>query len=171
MTSGSAPSENLELYLLRHADAGDPAAWDRPDDERPLSRKGNRQAERMGAFLAGIGFEVDAILTSPKVRARETAEIVAAALHQRVTTDDRLADGPAVDVATVRSIVADLPDARRIMLVGHDPEFSDLVETLTGAAAPLRKGALARLDVITALAPGGALLRWLIQPELLRGDR
>lgn len=169
MTDEPRTEGPLELYLLRHADAGDPMAWDGPDDARPLSRKGRRQAERMGEFLAGLGFAPDAIVTSPKVRARETADIVAAALDRPVSSDDRLAIG--LDVALLRAIVAELPDARRVILVGHDPDFSDLVETLTGAAATLKKGALARLDVVDDLAPGGVLLRWLIQPELLRQER
>lgn len=171
MTDGSRAGEPFELYLLRHADAGDPMAWDGPDEERPLSRKGRRQAERMGAFLAGLGFEVDVLVTSPKARARETADIVGAALDRPVATDDRLAQGLEVDVEMLRAIVAGFPDARRLLLVGHDPEFSDLVETLTGAAAPLKKGALARLDVLYDLAPGGVVLRWLIPPELLRQER
>ena len=68
----------IELYLLRHADAGDPMAWQGPDAARPLSGKGERQADRLGRFLAGIGFTPDAIITSPKVRAAQTAEGVAA---------------------------------------------------------------------------------------------
>ena len=67
----------MELYLLRHAHAGDPADWDGPDDARPLSEKGERQADRLGRYLARLGFAPDAIITSPKVRAARTAEIVA----------------------------------------------------------------------------------------------
>ena len=65
------------LHLLRHADAGDPEAWRGDDAARPLSPKGEAQAERLGAFLAGAGFRTDAVISSPKVRARRTAEIVA----------------------------------------------------------------------------------------------
>ena len=65
----------IELHLLRHADAGDPMAWDGPDEARPLSDKGERQADRLGRFLAGVGFAPDVIITSPKVRAAQTAEI------------------------------------------------------------------------------------------------
>ena len=56
----------MELYLLRHAHAGDPGGWDGPDERRPLSDKGEKQADRLGRFLAGIGFQSDAIITSPK---------------------------------------------------------------------------------------------------------
>ena len=92
MITGMADrSGRIELYLLRHADAGDSAAWDRPDAERPLSAKGHRQAERMGRHLAALGHVPDAIVTSPKVRAAQTALAVAEAVHQSVVEDERLA--------------------------------------------------------------------------------
>src|SRR4051795_8674815 len=80
----------LELYLLRHAHAGNSASWDGPDSERPLSPKGRRQAQRLGAFLAERGFAPDAIVTSPKLRARQTADLVADAIGIAVSVDDRL---------------------------------------------------------------------------------
>ena len=83
----------IELYFLRHADAGDPMAWTGDDAERPLSDKGRKQADRLGRFLAGLGFAPDAIITSPKVRAAQTAEIVAEHLDVTVAVDDRLAGG------------------------------------------------------------------------------
>ena len=82
----------IELHLLRHAHAGDPMKWKGDDFDRPLSAKGRAQAERLGGLLARVGFETDAILTSPKVRARETAELVADRLGVGVVVDDRLAD-------------------------------------------------------------------------------
>ena len=82
-----------ELHLLRHADAGDPAAWAGDDADRPLSPKGERQAERLATFLADRGFAPDAIISSPLARARRTAEIVGGRLGIDVVIDERLA-GP-----------------------------------------------------------------------------
>lgn len=159
----------MELYLLRHAHAGDPAAWDGPDERRPLSDKGGRQSDRLGRFLAGIGFRVDAIITSPKVRAAQTARIVADALGLPVTEDDRLAGE--VDLGALESIVRDAGGPARVMVVGHDPDFSDLVATLCGATGvAMKKGALARIDVDRPLEPGGGTLRWLVPPDLLRPE-
>ena len=59
------PIRAVQLHLLRHAHAGDPYAWDGPDEVRPLSPRGERQADRLGRFLAGVGFRTDAIITSP----------------------------------------------------------------------------------------------------------
>lgn len=158
-----------ELWLLRHAHAGDPADWSGSDDERPLSAKGERQAERLGRYLAGIRVRPDAVISSPKLRARRTAEIVAAAFGLEVTVDDRLGSGP--DVATADAIVAAAGEARRPMLVGHDPDFSELLAELVGAREiPMGKGALARIEVDRPLRPGHGTLRWLVPPDLLERD-
>ena len=69
----------IALHLLRHAHAGDPERWHGDDAERPLSEKGRRQSERLGRLLAGVDEAPDLFISSPKVRARETAELVAAA--------------------------------------------------------------------------------------------
>lgn len=160
----------MELYLLRHADAGDPGAWEGPDDRRPLSRKGVRQAERLGSFLAGTGFGVDAILTSPKLRAAETARLVADALGARVTEDDRLGSG--LDAAALAGLLHDAGEPGRVMIVGHDPDFSELLATLCDAAhIPMKKGALARVDLDGGVQAGAGVLRWLVPPDLLRADR
>jgi phosphohistidine phosphatase len=159
-----------ELHLLRHADAGDPLAWERPDEERPLSDKGEKQADRLGRFLAGLGFVPDAIITSPKVRAARTAEIVAGHLGVPVAVDGRLAG--AFDVETIEALLIDAGDPARVIIVGHDPDFSDLLAELCAVAnAPMRKGAFARIDADRPLEPGGGTLRWLIPPDLLKPGR
>ncbi len=109
------------------------------------------------------------ILTSPKVRARQTADAVAAALGLDTTVDERLADG--VRLAIVDRVLRDSGEPRRPVLVGHDPDFSELLATLTGAASlPMKKGALARVDVDGALVPGAGVLRWLLPPGLVPGE-
>jgi phosphohistidine phosphatase len=155
----------LQLYLLRHADAGDPEAWTRSDAERPLSAKGRRQAEAIAGHLEAIGFAADAILTSPKVRAVGTAEPLGAALGVPVTIDDRLAGG--IDLQDLAAILSDAGDPRKPVLVGHDPDFSWLSSELIGTEVTLKKGALIRIDVDGSLEPGSGRLRWLIPPDLL----
>jgi phosphohistidine phosphatase len=160
----------IELHLLRHAHAGDPGAWDGPDERRPLSDKGEKQADRLGRFLAGIGFQADAIITSPRLRAAQTATIVADRLGVPVGEDERLGGG--VSIGVLEAILRDAGDPVRPVLVGHDPDFTELVAILCGASrVPMRKGALARIDVPRPLEPGGGTLRWLVPPDLLRPDR
>jgi phosphohistidine phosphatase SixA len=156
---------DLQLYLLRHAHAGDPDAWTGDDAVRPLSDKGRHQSERLAEFLAQRRFMPDAIVSSPKLRALDTARIVAQALGLEVSIDERLGDRLHLDRL---ADVLDEVSGRRIVLVGHDPDFSDLVSSLSGAAyVPLKKGALARVDVSLPLQEAGGILRWLLPPDLV----
>lgn len=158
-------SADLELYLLRHAHAGTPSEWSGDDAKRPLSPKGRRQAERLGQFLAQRGILPDSIVASPKLRAKQTAELVADALGIAVSIDERLA-GP-LDVDDIEAIT-DGAGGTSILLVGHDPDFSDLAAALCGAGyMPLKKGAIARIDASLPLQPGSGILRWLLPPDLL----
>jgi phosphohistidine phosphatase len=155
----------LELYLLRHAHAGDATKWAGPDSERPLSPKGRRQTERLGTFLAERGFAPDAIVASPKLRAKQTAELFADALGIAFSIDDRL--GGPLDFDDVGAI-AERVGGSSVVLVGHDPDFSDLAALLTGTEyLPIKKGAMARIDMSVPVQPNGGVLRWLLPPELL----
>ena len=160
----------IELHFLRHAHAGDPEAWTGDDAARPLSDKGEKQAERLGTFLAGIGFTPDAIISSPKLRAAQTAEIVAKHLGIQISFDDRLAG--AFEVETLETLLGDAGDPVRPVVVGHDPDFSDVLAELSGASRlPMPKGALARVDIERPLRAGGGTLRWLVPPDLLKPAR
>lgn len=163
-------ADRVELYFLRHAHAGDRETWVGDDDIRPLTNKGERQAERVGRLLADVGFRPDELVSSPLARARQTAEIVAERLGLDVRIDDRLAGE--LGFGELESLLADLGDPARPMLVGHDPAFSDIVTALCDAGDLLmRKGALARVDAGRPLAPGSGLLRWLVPPDLLDPKR
>lgn len=163
-----ADRDTIQLHLLRHAHAGDPEGWSGSDAVRPLSAKGEQQAERLGRFLAEVGFQPDAIITSPKIRAARTAEIVAEALGLEVREDERLARQ--FDLVTVEAILFDSGEPVRPVLVGHDPDFSDVLAALCGTpSVPMRKGAFARIDVWRPMAPGAGTLRWLVSPDLLAG--
>jgi phosphohistidine phosphatase len=159
----------LELYWIRHADAGDPATWSGDDADRPLSDEGREQAARLGALLERLGVEADALIASPKLRAVETARLVGHALATDVQLDERLGGG--LDATLVGDLVGGLPaSATRVILVGHDPDFSDLVSWLVGAHVGLRKGALARIDLPgRSVGPGQADLRWLLPPDAIPG--
>jgi phosphohistidine phosphatase len=156
----------IELYFLRHADAGDPLAWEGPDEDRPLSGKGERQAERVARLLGGVATRPDAVISSPKLRAFQTARIVAAEIGAEVVISDRLAYG--LDVASLDALVEEAGFPGRALLVGHDPEFSATVSALVGADILVRKGALVRVDADLPLATGAGELHWLIPPDALK---
>jgi phosphohistidine phosphatase len=120
------------LWLLRHADAADGT----PDDERPLTERGVLQAQAAGHAMAALGVTIDTCLSSPKLRAMQTAQYACASLGVEVTVDRRLAGEP----FDAYDLVAGLGD---ILLVGHDPSFTLTLHDLTGAQARMKKGGLA----------------------------
>jgi phosphohistidine phosphatase len=119
--------------MLRHGDAADGS----PDAERPLTDKGRRQAQVAGAALKALGVELDACLTSPKVRAADTAAIACEVLGVEPKVEPKLAGGP----FDAEELAAGFGD--EVLLVGHDPDFSDAVRDLTGAQVRMKKGGLA----------------------------
>lgn len=154
------------LHLLRHAHAGDSAEWDGPDATRPLTDKGRAQADALGRFLRAGRLQTDAVLTSPKVRAAQTAELVAGHLGVPVVVEPRL--GGPLDLGLLDAILGDHADPQRPILVGHDPDLSEVVAELIGSdAVPMRKGACIRIDAERPFAAEGGTLRWLIPPEVL----
>ena len=124
------------IWLLRHGDAADGS----PDAERPLTEKGERQAEMAGAALKALGVEVSACLSSPKVRAADTAKLACAVLGVDVQLEPKLAGGP----IRAEELAAGLGDD--VLLVGHDPDFSMAVHSMTGAQVRMKKGGLAGID-------------------------
>jgi phosphohistidine phosphatase len=154
----------LLLHLLRHAHAGDGVTWEGPDEQRPLTRRGRHQAQRLGRFLLGNGIRPGAIVSSPKVRAIQTAELVAEALGMTVGIDLRLGD--AYDLVGLERIALDTGVADP-MLVGHDPDLSSALSELCGAGLAMRKGTLATIEAPRPFEPDGGSLRWLVPPDLL----
>ena len=125
------------IWLLRHGDAQDGS----PDAERPLTDKGRDQSRAAGAALRALGVEIDACLTSPKMRAADTARIACAELGDiEPQLEPKLAGGP----FDAEALAAGLGDD--VLLVGHDPDFSSAVHSLTGAQVRMKKGGVAGID-------------------------
>ena len=144
----------IELHLLRHGHAGDPLKWKGSDVDRPLSAKGRAQAERLGGLWPRSASPPTRSLTSPKVRARETAEHRRRRIGVQPILDERLAE-PLATLADLERILTDAGDPSRPVIVGHDPDFSELLALLVGAAEiPMRKGAIARVDLDRPIEPG-----------------
>ena len=165
MASSSAAHSATRIHLLRHAHAGDAFEWVGDDDLRPLTKKGRAQSETLGKFLEHYGVRPDVIVSSPKLRAQQTAEIVAMTLGMTVRLDERLAEG--LDKRQLWALLDEL-GAREPMLVGHDPDLSELLSYLIDAAGvSMRKASLATIDLRTKLGDGEGQLRWLVPPDLL----
>jgi phosphohistidine phosphatase len=124
------------IWLIRHAEAEDGS----PDAERRLTAKGEQQARDAGRAMANLGVEVDACLTSPKVRAVQTAQAVCGELGVEPTEEAALAEGP-FDAQEIARAAGE-----NVVLVGHDPDFSHAVARSTGAQVRMRKGGIAGID-------------------------
>jgi phosphohistidine phosphatase len=138
------------LYLLRHGDAEDGTG---EDAARRLTAKGERQATDAGLALAALGAEIDVCLTSPRVRAIATARLACAALELEPEIARELGGGD----FSAPALAAGRGD---VLLVGHEPDFSNKVAHLTGAHIKMRKGGLAIVD--------GSTLQALLRPADLR---
>ena len=124
------------IWLLRHGEAEDGAG--KNDIDRELTQKGKRQSTDAGRAMAALGVELDACLTSPAVRARDTAELACGELGVEVEIEDRLwGEFDPLELAAGRGDV---------MLVGHEPDLSSAIAKVTGSRVKMRKGGLAALD-------------------------
>jgi phosphohistidine phosphatase len=152
-----------QLWLLRHGDA-EPHGT-RVDAERRLTERGESQAHVAGIALAEMGASFDAVLFSPKTRARQTAEL--AAEHLSSEQRDLLSVHPPLaagyDARQALAELAGLPADGRLLLVGHEPDLSSVAGDLTGARPDLKKGGLA----IVRLEGAGGELAVLLRPREL----
>jgi len=173
--SRSAVPTSLELYLVRHAVAAERGP-DFPDDaQRPLTDEGVERFRRAVAGLRDLGVQLDLVLSSPYVRARETAELLCVGLKPRpklIVVDALSAGEKSADViAAVARHSAAGRGASRLALVGHEPDLGELAARLLGAKGRVefKKGAVCRIDVDRAMPAGPGTLRWLLTPRVLRG--
>lgn len=160
----------LELYLIRHGVAAE-RGEDYPDDSRrPLTARGAARIRTEAKGLSALEVTFDLIVTSPLVRTKQTAELMADALPGKpaVVTSDALA--PAGTPAAVIREVAKHARLARIALVGHEPNLGELAAQLIGARSPIefKKGAICRIDFDILPPKGLGQLRWFIPPKVLR---
>jgi phosphohistidine phosphatase len=159
-----------ELYLVRHAIAAERGdEW--PDDtKRPLTERGISRFKAGVKALSVLDVAVDEVFTSPLVRARQTAELLASGLDTKPTVKvlDVLAPGHTPGV--VMAQLARAAKRRRIALVGHEPDLGELAAHLIGAqrALPIKKGGVCRIDVEGLTAKRAGSLIWFVTPKVLR---
>lgn len=155
------------LYFLRHG-AAEPARGG-DDIARELSPAGVSALRAAAPLWRRLNLRPDAVLTSPLPRARRTAELLCEAVGGTPVEDAGLAPG-ATWGAMARAMAAH-PDARRVMFVGHEPDLSQAIVELTGAASVrMRKGGLACLEFYGIPEPGGGEIAWLLDPDLYTDD-
>jgi phosphohistidine phosphatase len=163
----------MEIYILRHGIAverGSPGY--KKDSDRPLTEDGEDKMHRIAQAMVGTGMRFDLILSSPYVRAEQTAHIVAAEMDEEVALTDSLIPGGNI-LELIKEVNERKPGS--VLLVGHEPDLSRLVSLLvTGgndASIELKKGGLCRLAADKLTFGRCATLNWLLTPKQLRSLR
>lgn len=157
----------MRCYFLRHGTAVEAAEWSGSDFDRPLTREGQERMKRAAKGIAALRLEIDVILTSPRVRARQTASIVAQRLKagDRLVEDARLAGdfGP----RELAAMLGEHADAGAVMLVGHEPGMSRTIGAVVGGAnIEFKTGSLACVSVPNPALVVGDLI-WLVPAKIL----
>jgi phosphohistidine phosphatase len=157
----------MDLYFLRHGDAGKAGEWTGDDSARPLTAAGMEQMKRVASTIAALDLGLELVISSPFLRAQQTAEIVASALKLglALTVDDRLA--PGFTHHELSHILREKAELKSLLLVGHEPDFSaSIAACIGGGRVECGKGALARLQIRDAGKMHGSLV-WLIPARVL----
>ena len=150
----------MKLYFVRHGIAEDFAD---SDFARELTPRGRRRVAQSAVVMRQLNLQPERIYSSPRLRSRQTAEIIAAELEIPVTLAEEVNFG--FDLDDVSSLTRELDSDGEVMFVGHNPDMSLLVHELTGVNVGMKKGGLARVDVYYGAAPPGELV-WLIAPKV-----
>jgi phosphohistidine phosphatase len=160
----------LELYLVRHGVAAERGEEYPDDSKRPLTSRGITRLKKEAKALETLDVGFDVIISSPLVRARQTADVLAETLKSKppVIQSDSLA--PAGTPTAVMQDLAKHARKARIALVGHEPNMGELAARLIGARTPLdfKKGAVCRIDFEVLPPKGLGQLRWFVTPRMLR---
>jgi phosphohistidine phosphatase len=159
-----------ELYIVRHAIAAERGDEWPDDDKRPLTEKGIARFKDGLAGLAWLDVTLDEIFTSPLVRAKQTADLLAAGLPGKATVKLLPALAPGTSPDEVLGHLARAAKRRRIALVGHEPGLGELAAYLLGAKRPLefRKGGVGRIDLQSLTEERAGSLIWFVTPKMLR---
>ena len=155
----------MELYFLRHGIAAETSP-DGNDASRALTREGIEKMRDVARAMRKLNLRLDVVLSSPLVRAHETAQLVARELRLGVQLADELT--PGCDLPQLFTLLGGHRVAERVLLVGHEPDFSGMIAALTGGVrVQMKKGGLARVDTDRLEAGAGTLI-WLMPPRVMR---
>jgi phosphohistidine phosphatase len=158
------------LYLVRHAIAAERGEDWPDDDKRPLTERGIARFKESVKGLEVLDVELDEIFTSPLVRAKQTAELLADGVRGKPAVKVLEALSPGFAPATMLAQLSKAAKRRRIALVGHEPGLGELAAHLIGAgrALPFKKGGVCRIDVESLTSRRAGALAWFVTPKVLR---
>jgi len=156
----------MKLYFLRHGLANR-NQWGGSDEQRPLTEKGRDLMKQEAQALIHLNLILDVIITSPYIRALQTAQIIAEglSLEDKLIEDERLC--PGFSFEALKGILQERDDDESLLFVGHEPDFSITIGRLIGnGRVIMKKGSMARIDLCFLPSISGELV-WLVTPSML----
>jgi phosphohistidine phosphatase len=162
-----------QFYILRHGLASPRSSAGITDDaKRPLTPEGKKRMQEIARGLLRLGLELDWIISSPLVRAVETAGIVSDSLDSKTPLDITEALRPGGSAEALMAFLAQHPHRKRIMVVGHEPDLGELAARLVGAGRnanlSLKKGGCCRIDFDEFPPRSPGQLVWWLTPRVMR---
>ncbi len=155
----------MKIYFFRHAHTEDAQAPEFDDFTRPLSKRGFDRTRAAATALQRLGAKPVRVVSSPRLRARQTADTLAQAFGLPVIVREELNFG--FNPAFITALVEELDDEDEVILVGHEPDLSTTIAAVVGGAdVVMKKGSLARVDLFAQQPPRGTLV-WLFTPRVM----
>jgi phosphohistidine phosphatase len=169
----TADLAGYELYIMRHGLAAGVAVGGITDDaKRPLTSEGKKKMHEIARGLVRLGIDVDWIVSSPLVRAVETAGIVCDSLTSKVPMDISESLSPGAPAEALISFLARQPNRRRVLVVGHEPDLSELAARLVGAGRnanlAFKKGGCCSITFSEFPPKSPGQLIWWLTPRVMR---
>jgi len=169
--SNTAPPTKIDLFILRHEEAGNRMTVVEKDSERPITPEGRAEMQKIAKSLKTLGLQANRVITSPLRRARETAEITAKILKIPILEewDELKPDGS--KTALYRKL-AKVEQDSGLILVGHEPYLSSMIGEIIGskgARIDLKKGGLGKVRITSFTPQVSGELRWLLTPKIITG--
>ena len=167
--SKTVTSTKIDIFILRHGEAGNRMTVAEKDSERPLTPEGRTEMQKIAKSLKAVGLQTNRIYTSPLRRARETAEIAAKILNIPTLEewDELKPDG---NKAELFRKLARLEQNSRPILVGHEPYLTSMIGEIigtTGAKIVLKKGGVGKVRITSFTPRISGELRWLLTPKII----
>ena len=168
-TSKTTPPTKIDLFILRHGEAGNRMTVLEEDSKRPLTPEGRAEMRKIAKSLKAVGLQTNHIYTSPLIRARETAEVTAKVLNIPTLEewDELKPDG---SKATLYRKLERLQQNSTLILVGHEPYLTSMIGEIIGATSPkivLKKGGVAKVRITSFTPRISGELRWLLTPKII----
>lgn len=163
----------MDLFILRHGEAGQRVSAGRGDFQRPLTAAGQKEVSEIATSLKDLGIKLDIVISSPLKRAHQTASIVAKTFKIEKKMQDWAELSPEGNRLDLYNKLLQLKQQSSVLVVGHEPYLSEMISEMifegnNGGRIDLKKTGLARIRIVSSTPKFQGELRWLLTPKLLR---